>query len=100
MCEQGSPYKIHAKGCQGIIQYREEVELSAPTINDLECLTWVDQIAGGSMTKESVKGTVHICPCAVGVWMIITNDIQGWQLTIDLESMKIYNESIKTQRRE
>jgi hypothetical protein len=67
MCEQGSPYKIHAKGCQGIIQYREEVWLSAPTINDLECLTWSDQILEGSMTKESVKGTVHICPCAVGV---------------------------------
>lgn len=32
--------------------------------------------------------------------MIITNELQGWQLTIDLESMKIYNESIKTQRRE
>ena len=31
--------------------------------------------------------------------MIITNDTQGWQLTIDLESMKMYNESNKTQRR-
>jgi len=64
MCEQGVPYKIHAEGCMGIIQYKENVIQYAKTINELECSTWSDQISEGSMNKESVKGTIHICPCA------------------------------------
>ena len=61
----GMPYRIHAVGCASIAKYGEEVFHTNTSVHEIECMMWADQISEKTMDRETVRGTITVCPCAI-----------------------------------